>query len=87
MFGKHAALQHQVVIQYGADRERRTGGQHHAGVGRDHVTAGEVPAWQQAPAVHVLLDLWRRREAVVDAAVDLQVPTGTDDQIAHFPEP
>jgi len=72
-----------VVIERDAAREDGAVGQGHALARHDDVAAVEVAPRQQFPAA-VVLGGRRRREAVIDAAVDAQIAAGAQQQAAHL---
>ncbi len=77
-------MNRQVVIQGGANRKERPFGKADTTARYDQVTAERLYPRQQFPA-SVVHGFRRRCETVVDAPVDIEVATGTDQQAARFP--
>ncbi len=81
--GHGQPLDRQVVVEGTARREGGAVGQGHAVARHDDSATGEVHARQQHPAL-VVHGGRRRREAVVDAAIDIQVAPGAQGQAADL---
>ena len=81
--GDSQALDRQVIVKGRAGREGGAVGQGYAVARHHHRTATVVDTGQQHPAL-VIGRRRRRCEAVVDAAVDVQVTAGAQGQAAGF---
>ncbi|MNS22543.1 hypothetical protein D3C72_543400 [compost metagenome] len=77
--GEDGGLDRQVIVQLDARWEQRALGQRHARPRHNQIAAKRLDARQQFPSRIVHGFRWRR-EAIVDAAVDVQVTPGSNHQ-------